>query len=301
MSSVRGTHDFTSDARFFCDDEHFDHLVYKELASKERNGPRRALLERLAEMERKHYEFWQSLLPSHRPRFNPLRFRAIMLLRALFGLTFVTKLLERHESEVVRRYREVLKRAEGEVREKVEEFLRDEEEHEKALISQIDEPLLRYIGFIALGLSDSMIEVTGVHAGFLGVTASTIIAGVAGLIVGFAASISMGVAAYLKAKSELRSKPLTSGLVTGIAYLLSTVLLAVPYFATHDMLLAFSGSVVLAILLATFFTFYVAVVNDSSFKREVLENVALIMGTAAATYFFGEFLGDLFGIQGYFS
>jgi VIT1/CCC1 family predicted Fe2+/Mn2+ transporter len=240
------------------------------------------------------------LVPSHRPRFNGLKFRAIMLIRVLLGLTFVTKLLERHESEVVRRYREVLKRVEGDVREKVEEFLRDEEEHERVLLSQIDEPLLRYIGFIALGLSDSMIEVTGVHAGFLGVTASTIIAGVAGLIVGFAASISMGVAAYLKAKSELRSKPVTSGLVTGSAYLLSTLLLALPYFMTHDMILAFSGSVILAILLASFFTYYVAVINDSSFSREAVENVTLIMGTAAATFLFGEFLGNLFGIQGYF-
>jgi VIT1/CCC1 family predicted Fe2+/Mn2+ transporter len=300
MTSAREAYDIASDARFFCDDEHFDHLVYRELARRERNGPRRELLERLAEMERKHYEFWQSLVPSHKPKFYSLRFRVILLLRALLGLTFVTKLLERHESEVVRRYREVLERVDGDVRERVEEFLRDEEEHERALLSQIDEPLLRYIGFIALGLSDSMIEVTGVHAGFLGVTASTIIAGVAGLIVGFAASISMGVAAYLKAKSELRSKPVTSGMVTGTAYLLSTVLLALPYFTTHDMLLAFSGSVILAILLASFFSYYVAVINDSSFKREAVENVVLIMGTAAATFLFGEFLGNLFGIQGYF-
>ncbi len=300
MTSAREAYDITSDARFFCDDEHFDHLIYSELARRERNDSRRELLEKLAEMERKHYEFWQSLVPSHKPKFKALRFRAILLLRAILGLTFVTKLLERHESEVVRRYRELLERVDGEVREKVEEFLRDEEEHERTLLSQIDEPLLRYIGFIALGLSDSMIEVTGVHAGFLGVTAATIIAGVAGLIVGFAASISMGVAAYLKAKSELRSKPVTSGLVTGVAYLLSTVLLAVPYFMTHDMLLAFSGSVVLAILLTSFFTYYVAVINDTSFRREVVESVALILGTAAATFFFGEFLGNLFGIHGYF-
>ncbi len=300
MTSAREAYDITSDARFFCDDEHFDHLIYSELARRERNDSRRELLEKLAEMERKHYEFWQSLVPSHKPKFKALRFRAILLLKAILGLTFVTKLLERHESEVVRRYRELLERVDGEVREKVEEFLRDEEEHERTLLSQIDEPLLRYIGFIALGLSDSMIEVTGVHAGFLGVTAATIIAGVAGLIVGFAASISMGVAAYLKAKSELRSKPVTSGLITGVAYLLSTVLLAVPYFMTHDMLLAFSGSVVVAILLTSFFTYYVAVINDTSFRREVVESVALILGTAAATFFFGEFLGNLFGIHGYF-
>jgi V/A-type H+-transporting ATPase subunit E len=63
------------------------------------------------------------LVPSYRPRFNGLKFKAIMLIRVLLGLTFVTKLLERHESEVVRRYREVLKRVEGDFRRSMEEAI----------------------------------------------------------------------------------------------------------------------------------------------------------------------------------
>lgn len=289
-----------ADAAFFCSDEYFDYLVYRELARREGHSARRELLERLSEMERKHFEFWRGFSGASEPRISRLRLYLIVLLRRLLGVMFVIKLLERHESEVIARYRGVLSRLEGGVRRKVEEFLNEEEMHEKVLLSQIDEPVLRYVGFIALGLSDSVIEVTGVHAGFLGVTASTLVAGVAGIIVGLAASISMGVAAYLKAKSELRSRPITSGGVTGVAYILSTVLLALPYFLTHDMLLAFTSSIALAVLLAGLFTYYVSVVQDMGFKREMLENTSLLLGTAAVTFIFGEFIGSAFGIRGAF-
>lgn len=289
-----------ADAAFFCNDEYFDYLVYKELAKRESRGARRELLERLSEMERKHFEFWRNYAGASKPRVSKLRLYLIVMLRKFLGVMFVIKLLERHESEVIAQYRRALSRLEGEVRRKVEEFLNDEEMHEKALLSQIDEPVLRYVGFIALGLSDSVIEVTGVHAGFLGVTASTLVAGVAGVIVGLAASISMGVAAYVKAKSELRSRPITSGAVTGVAYILSTVLLALPYFLTHDMLLAFTSSVALAVLLAGLFTYYLSVVQDMGFKREMLENISLLLGTAIVTFLFGELLGSAFGIRGSF-
>jgi VIT1/CCC1 family predicted Fe2+/Mn2+ transporter len=45
------------------------------------------------------------------------------------------------------------------------------------------------------------------------------------------------------------------------------------------------------------FSFYVSVLNEVSFKREALENTLLLFGTALATYFFGELLGQIFGIK----
>ncbi|MEM0481640.1 MAG: VIT1/CCC1 family protein [Nitrososphaerota archaeon] len=300
MGSRDSSDPLRRDAAFFCNDEYFDYIVYRELARRESHGARRELLERLADMERNHFEFWRTYAGASKPRVSRLRLHLIVLLRKFLGVMFVIKLLERHESEVIVRYKSALSRLGGEVRGKVEEFLNEEEMHEKTLLSQIEEPVLRYIGFIALGLSDSVIEVTGVHAGFLGVTASTLVAGVAGIIVGLAASISMGVAAYLKAKSELRSRPITSGAVTGVAYILSTALLALPYFLTHDMLLAFTSSVALAVLLAGLFTYYLSIVQDVGFKREMLENTSLLLGTALVTFFFGELIGAAFGLRGSF-
>ncbi len=160
---------------------------------------------------------------------------------------------------------------------------------------------MKYLGFIVLGLADAIIEITGVHAGFLGVTSSTTMAGVAGLIVGFAAAISMATAAYLQAKQSTERSPMTSALITGLSYILAVVLLALPYFLTGNMLLAFIVSLAMAMLLTAYFTFYSAVLFDRHFGKEFLESAVLTLGTAVATYLFGEFLGKMFGIHPYMS
>jgi len=68
------------------------------------------------------------------------------------------------------------------------------EQHERAFMKHIDVRMVRYLSFIILGFADAIVEITGVRAGFLGVTSPTLIAG---LVVGFAAARSMGSAPYL--------------------------------------------------------------------------------------------------------
>lgn len=290
----------TDRAIHFQNDEYFDSAVYSALSEKEQNGSRKALLQQLADTEGAHHDFWKEITGRVARKPSKFKIRLLLLMRKLAGLTFTMKFLELHEHEVVEEYKEWLPNLDGERRQRLNEILKDEEEHESYFMSQVDEAIVRYIGFIALGLSDAIIEITGVHAGFLGVMGSTLVAGIAGLIVGFAASISMGVAAYLKAKSERRLSPVTSAFITSGTYLLSVILLAGPYFLTVSMITAFTVSVILAILMSVGFTFYVSVVNETNFKREVLENSLLLLGTAVATYFFGDLLGTIFGVQGVF-
>lgn len=287
------------DLRQFLHDEFFDCQVYNMLARGEGDPSRKDLLQRLSAMEQEHHRFLRSLLGEekiHIP-FLSLRLFFLQLLRRIAGLAFTLKLLELHEHQVVSGYRRWLEQIPEEHRGTWQRIIAEEEEHEQSLMNQVEEARVRYLGFVALGLSDAIIEITGVHAGFLGVVGSTKVAGVAGLIVGFSASISMAVAAYLKAKSENRPNPFPSALVTGFSYLFSVVLLALPYFATGSMLLAFVVSTLLAIGMSVAFTFYVAVVNAQPFRSEMIQNILLLLGTAFATYFFGEILGRLFGIH----
>lgn len=281
----------------FCEDEYRDYIVYTALSEVEKNDERKKILQQLAAAEHKHYTFWSSKADGYKPHVNRLVIKFIVLLRFLFGLMFTLKLLERHESEVIKGYKSYLLKLEGDERRKLEEIIKEEEEHESYFMSQIDETVVKYMSFIVLGLADAIVEITGVHAGFLGVTSSTLIAGVAGLIVGFAAAISMASAAYLQAKHDVKRSPMISAITTGASYICAVAFLALPYFLTHDMIYAFTGSLILAILLTAAFTFYGAVINDKSFSREFIESTALIMGTAAATFLFGEFLGDFFGIK----
>lgn len=281
----------------FLRDEHFDGVVYSRLADVERDGERKRLLQTLADTEREHARFWREIVGRDARPANKFLVANLLVMRRLAGLVFTMKFLELHERKVVERYRWWLSRLDGQRQQRLAAILKDEEEHESYFMSQVDEAIVRYIGFVALGLSDAIIEITGVHAGFLGVMGSTLVAGIAGLVVGFAACISMGVAAYLKAKSEMRKSPLTSAFITSLSYLLAVIFLAAPYFLTKSMVTAFSVSVLFALLMSIGFTFYVAVVNETNFRREVVENTLLLIGTAIATYFFGDLLGTLFGVQ----
>jgi VIT1/CCC1 family predicted Fe2+/Mn2+ transporter len=282
----------------FCRDEYKDYVIYRFLAERESDPERRRILEAMAEQELGHYEFWKSRLGRDcREGVSKLGLYAVLLSRKILGLTFTVKLLERHENEVIDAYKRYLERLEGEDRRRLEEIIRDEEQHEKNLLSQVNERIVRYLGFIALGLADAIVEITGVHAGFLGATATTLVAGVAGLIVGLSAAISMSAAAYIQAKHEASESPVWSAAATGIAYFIAVVLLALPYFVTHSNVLAFLASVALAVVLVAFFTFYSSVINETSFRRDLAESLAVLFGTAAAAYIFGDLLGSIFGLQ----
>ena len=284
-------------AREFCRDELMDHMVYRALAEREPEPRRRRLLERLAEQEHRHYQFWRRLAGGDCGEPPRPRVSLIAASYRLLGPVFTLRFLERGEESTIERYRRVLPLLEGRDREELERIIEEEVEHEEALLKELEDARVKYLGYAALGLADAVVEVTGVHAGMLGATANTIYAGVTGLILGFAAALSMAGAAYLQAKHGGEESPLTSALVTGISYIFSVVVLAIPYFVTHSMLVAFTASVLAAMALSGGFTYYSSVIQGKEFGREFMESTGLLLGTAFGSYLFGEFLGNLTGIR----
>ena len=292
---VRGS--LAERARRYCLDEYRDYLVYKLLAEREDDEGHRRILEKLASDELRHYEFWRRLAGDGcRASLGRLEAKLILAARRLLGLTFTLKLLERGEQETIREYREMLGLVPEEYRKELERIIQDEVDHEEKLMASIEESRVKYIGFVALGLADAIVEITGVHAGFLGYSATTLVAGIAGLVVGFSATISMASAAYIQAKEVEGRDPVTSAVVTGLAYMAAVIALAVPYFLTDSMKLAFTASILVGLAVVAGFTFYSTVVGGRSFLREYLETAGLMMGTAFGAYFFGVFLRDLFGV-----
>jgi rubrerythrin len=45
----------------FCVDEYTDHLIYSHLAAREKRNDFKELLEKMAEHEYRHYEFWKAV------------------------------------------------------------------------------------------------------------------------------------------------------------------------------------------------------------------------------------------------
>lgn len=289
-------HEFIANAT----NELTEHVTYHKLALMEKNPENRAALERLSVQEKTHYEFWQSLLPEGAAKKIRARWytvASISFLRIVFGVTFITKFLETHETDAVQKYQAIAAAIPPSHAARFAQIIEDEKSHERALIAQLREKRVSYIGFVVLGLADAIVEITGVHAGFLGVTGSTLIAGVAGVIVGFSAAISMGSAGYLQAKQDPGKSALLSGFITWASYFCSVILLALPYFLIRVMVPAFAVSTSVGILLVAAFTFYGAVIFDRKFWREFFETVGLMLATALATFLLGVIVGTVFHIN----
>ncbi len=290
--------DLKSIALNACIDEHNDYHVYKELAvSKVTPAYLRPKLVKMAEQEYKHYEFWSRFSNGFKPKRPGLKIIMLKFFALIMGITFVIKLLEKHEDKVIDNYRGVAVYLSEKDKSILEEIIRDEEEHENTLLENINEGRVRYLGFTVLGLSDALIEIAGIHAGTLGIYTDTFKAGLAGLIAGVAASIAMASAAYNQAKQSKDVKASSAATYTGIAYVVTALLLALPYFLVHDVFEALIISLMISIAILAYIALYSHVLFNRSFFRELGETTAIIFGATLALYVFGEAVRIYFNLQ----
>ncbi len=272
-------------------DEATEHIIYVRLARAITDPHNRDILTRIADDEKRHYEFWRKI--SGRD-VSPSRLRAFVYYTAarILGITFALKLLERGEGSAQIVYGALSGTVPG-----IAQIIADENEHELELIGLIDEERLRYVGSIVLGLSDALVELTGTLAGFtLALKDSRVIAA-AGLITGIAAALSMAASEYQSTRSEGESKnPVKASLYTGTIYIFTVTLLIIPYlvFGSPGAALALTMSVAMGIIL--FFTFYVSVASGVPFLRRFAEMAAIIFGVASVSFFIGWAIKALFNI-----
>ncbi|GBC74252.1 hypothetical protein HRbin05_00287 [archaeon HR05] len=301
MSNDNNNNDrFVEVAGYACRDEYTDYYIYNALASS--SVIPKALKGRLAlmaEQEYRHYEFWKRytdrIIVVKEPKIKVLMMKFLAL---IMGITFVVRMLERHESSVIEGYKGLLHIMKDEDdRRMLEGIIDEEEKHESSLVENISEGRVKYLGFTVLGLSDALIEIAGIHAGTLGVYTDTFKAGLAGLIAGVAASIAMASAAYNQAKQTEGVKASSAATYTGIAYVVTALLLALPYFIVHDILEALLISLMISIAILAYIALYSHVLFNRNFFRELGETTGIIFGATIALYAFGELIRIYFNLQ----
>ena len=279
-------------------DEYADYAVYKKLSESrlEKNKVFKRTLARLAKMEYKHYVFWSKYCPERKVGASTLKVNLIVFLRFMLGVTFAVKYLERGEAKVIKKYKGMANRIPSKDMRDFREMIADEEEHEKDFYERFDEPHIKYISFIVLGLADALVEIAGIHAGSLGIYNSTELAGLAGIVAGAAASIAMASAAYAQAKAGFEGSAAISAVYTGISYFVTAVILATPYFLTKVMLNALFSSLALAVLLIAFISFYGSVISGGVFRKDFIEVTGIMFGATIALYILGFAIRHLTGI-----
>lgn len=269
-----------------------EHHIYLRLADRERDPKNAEVLRHIAQDERRHYDYFRTLTGQDvAPRAGMVRW--YVFLAVAFGLTFSVKLMERGEARAQAAYGRIA----GAFPE-AGRIAEDEEVHENQLIGMIDEERLRYVGSVVLGLNDALVELTGALAGFTLALANVRLIGMAGLITGIAASLSMAASEYLSTKSEQGGQdPTKSAIYTGIAYVFTVLFLIFPYFVLGSYLLALAWTLLNAIVVIVVFTYYVSVAQDVPFRRRFLEMAGISLGVAALSFFIGFLVREFLGIE----
>jgi VIT1/CCC1 family predicted Fe2+/Mn2+ transporter len=285
-------------AKVGCTDEYNDYAVYKRLAGYRtpKDSKLSLALNRLAQTEYGHYEFWKKFIPDFQPKLNTWKVNLILLLRTIFGVTFAVRYLERHESVVIDYYNSIANLIPQEDKQFFETMLSDEQEHEKQFSEEVESSAVRYISFVVLGLADALVEITGIHAGSLGIYNSTQLAGLAGIIAGAAASLAMASAAFAQAKQGFSGSARLSAVYTGVSYFVTAVILASPYFLTRIMAEALSASLVLAVIIVALTTLYSSIISDKPFRRDFIEILSIMFGTTLVLYVLGYVIRVTVGI-----
>ncbi len=269
-----------------------EYHIYSRLAKSVRRVDNSVVLAKIAKDELAHYKFFRKISSQDVTPYHLKVFFYYWLAR-IFGLTFSIKLLERGEVSAQAAYG----RLEKDLPE-IRRVIHDEEDHEHELIAMIQEDRLEYVGSIVLGLNDALVELTGTLAGLTFALQNSRLIAVVGLITGIAASLSMASSEYLSSKSEGDSQnALKSAIYTGIAYILTVIMLVVPYFFITNYFFSLGLTLTIAILIILVFNFYLAVAKDLNFARRFAEMVAISLGVALISFGIGFIVRQTLGVD----
>lgn len=267
--------------------------IYAEIAKFAKGDENKATLKRLSLEEYNHYEIWKTysgveMKPQKR---KVLKYK---LMARIFGFTFAVKLMERGEEAAQAEYELLAKEVKESVRIKQEE-----EEHEQALLGMLDEERLQYVGSMVLGLNDALVELTGSLAGFTFAMQNTNLIALSGLIIGISATFSMASSEFLAARSEGRTDALKSCSYTGTAYLITVILLVLPYLilGSSQYLLALICMLAIVVLIIAVFTYYTSVAQDQPFTSRFAEMALISIGVAVISFFVGILAKQFLGVD----
>lgn len=269
-----------------------EHFIYQKLSALEKSSHNKEVLANISKDELRHYGIWKSY-SGEEVKPNKFKIWWYVLIARIFGVTFGIKLMEAGEEGAQEAYDRI-----SQVIPAATKIRDEEEQHEKALIDMIDEEKLKYIGSVVLGLNDALVELTGTLAGLTFALQNAKLVGVAGLITGIAASLSMGASEYLSTKAEGGEKnPVKASFYTGSAYVLAVTVLIVPFLTLGNPFFALMFALAGAILLIFVFTFYFSVVREVSFKKRFLEMLAISLGVAGLSFIIGLAVRFFLGID----
>ena len=270
--------------------------VYRRLANREKKAENKNLLQKISIQENNHYNLLKEKTGED-VDYSKFRVYFHVITSIFLGLTFSLKLMEKTEQNAAREYRDL----------GYDDIAEEEDQHEKELLSLLEEDSLNYLSSIILGLSDALVELTGALAGLTFAFQELRVVALAGLVTGISASFSMAASEFLATKEENSNRsPIKAALFTGSAYIITVFLLVTPYllltdnseiiFGLEPHIQALIITFINGLLIIALFNFYVSVAQDKSFNRRFVEMVIILLIVTIISFLIGLILRESFGL-----
>lgn len=267
-----------------------EYYVYRNIAKKEKDEKNKEILLTIAKDEMRHYKIWENISEVKVKESKFLIF-IYQIMTFIFGYTFTLRVMEMGEEKAQKAYL----RLKG-YEDVIDQITKEEEEHEQKLLDMLDEERLNYVGSMVLGLNDALVELSGTLAGLTFAFQNTTLISLSGLITGIAASLSMAASEYLSSKADNQPNALKSSIYTGSAYIVTVILLVLPYLLIHNPFVALGIMIGTVIFIIFFFNLYISVAKNIGFKKRFLQMAAISLGVAGLSFVIGIGIDRLLGV-----
>jgi len=147
---------------------------------------------------------------------------------------------------------------------------------------------------IILGMHDAIVSLTGLIAGLFFAFKDSNIIIISCIISSITAALSMGAANYLATKTINREHAIQSASYTFAAYMITCVLLILPFFVFRDRTTTLTAVIFVAIFII--FAFNWCCYNGKTFRRNFIEMFCICTIVSVFAFFIGEIANQIFGI-----
>lgn len=148
-------------------------------------------------------------------------------------------------------------------------------------------PVFDYKGSIILGMHDAIVSLTGLIAGLFFAFTDTKIIVLSCIISSVTASLSMGAANYLAVKTTNKKHALGAACATGCTYMITCLLLILPFFVFYNKNTAILFVLIVSILIIYLFNmiFY----KKQQFYKHFFEMLTICLCVSILAFIIGNF------------
>ncbi len=271
-----------------------EHIIYAELSKISKDKRNASTLKEISALELTHYNFWKEITKKEAEP-NQWKIKKHIWLAKILGLSFSLRLMEMSEDQASKFYASVKTQYPEAL--SIEEY---EIQHEEKLIEILNDTRLNYAGSIVLGLNDALVEFTGTLAGLTFAFSNNSIVGATGLVMGFAASLSMAASGYLSSQEDETNdkiNPIIAAIYAGVSYILTVFILVFPYLVQSNPYVALGSMLFFTVLIISGYTYYISVAKSLSFSKRFIQMAVISLGVSALSFGIGTIIKRVLGVD----